>query len=292
MKTNVEMIKDFIVENTESNGTFIKRYVDVANALDLSQTVVRSIMLEIVKEGFLETIIPPTKGKGSSPIYKLRLHKVRGTEIHPIEIDDENGTKTVIFQGVEIELFLIDNVGYCIEATDLMMCMLENFSTFDKIVKSNPELFEGHIFEVGGKRYVSRNGVVTMLLKINLDKTLPLKRVLLAEFQSSVVSIMCDSQLKARLYITQDNRAKITHNLNSLLDLDVEQVEEMIVDLEYQVSKQIEGLQTKALQRERQIHKLENDNKRLETRVETETRAKQLLISESNELRSKLLERN
>jgi hypothetical protein len=291
MNTNVEMVKDYIVENVEPNGTFTKRYVDVAHALGLSQNIIRNIMLDIVKEGFLQTVVAPSKGKNSSPIYKLKIHKVNGAEINPIEIDDGTGIKTLTFEGVEINLVLINGVGYCIEASDLMMCILENITTFDKIVKSNSELFDGHIFEIGGKKFISRHGVMTMLLKVNLDKTLPLKRALLAQFQSTIVSVMCDSQLKAKLYISNDNRVRIQHNLNCLLELDSEQVEEMLIDLEYQVSQQFEGLQTKTIQQDRQIHKLESDRKRLNTQIETEKSAKQRLITESNELRSKLLER-
>lgn len=291
MRKFTDELKDYIIDNMTSENTFIKKYSEIAKDLTITQQQARNAMIEIVKTGLLEVINPSSKGISSNPIYRLKSHKLSMTEFNPIEIE-EDGVKVINFEGVEIVLKMIQNVGYCISLEDTAVCVMENPSILGKIISSNKEIFDGHIFEVDGKMYLDKLGTLSLLLKINVDRVLQIKKSTIIEFNKTIVSIMCDSQLKANIHITENNKVKIKSNLACLLELDKEQLENVFIDLEYQMSKTLENVSGLIIQKDIQINKLEKENKHLETRLSGEKLAKERLITESNELRSKLLERN
>jgi len=290
MRKFTEELTNYIFENLTEQGTFAKKYSEIAVDLEITQQQARNAMLSIIKDGVLEVVVPSHKGISSNPIYKIKNHIItKSRETNPLEIDAE--TKLIVFEGVEIEL-IMTQLGYALSKESLAVCTLEQTNTIDKIISSNPELFRDHILLVDGEDYLDRSAVITYMLKVNLDRVHPIKRNMVALFQSQIVSIMCESSLKAKLVITEDHRIKIKHNLNCILELDSEQVEEMLIDLESQISNTIEPYKTQITKTSRQVDELRRNTQRLENRIENEKHAKDIAITEVRELKSKLFERS
>jgi len=287
---HTDEMKDYILSNLDENNTFTKTYSMIARDLNLNVNIVRLTILDIVKSGMLTVETPPVRGRNSNPIYKIKSHMFELTETHPIEIGDEE-TKTIIFQGVEIILKLVDNAGYCMELSDMAMCILDSPITLSKIISSNKELFDGHLFTIDEKTYVDRVGAMTILLKINVDKILLIKKNLMVEFQSTVINILCASQLKAKLHIGDNQRITLRSNLNCILQLDNAQVEEMLLDLEGQISKTLDGCLTTNVKCRHDVDRLSKDNTRLQNRIESEHKSKEILVTENRQLREQLLSR-
>lgn len=286
MRKHYEEVRNYILENLSEEGLFSKRYSEIALDLNINQNLIRGVILQIVKDGLLVVENPPSKGRLSNPLYRIRNNKLEMKEILPQE---NSLDKTIIFQGVEIKLLMIPNVGYVIKADDISVCTLENLSTLNKIVEANKELFEPNMYVVDNCTYFTRQGVLHYLLKLNLNRCIEAKRQVLADFQNSIVNVMCDSQLKGRLYVTPNNKIKITHNLNCLLEIDKEAVEEMIYDLEKQFNGVMGGIETKLTQQQIEVNKAQKNVKQITSRYESELQSKNRLITENTELKSKLM---
>ena len=210
------------------------------------------------------------------------------TDSHPIHDED---TKLINFEGVTIELTNSD-IGYIMDKENVALCTLENIMTLDKIISSNKELFDGHILTINGKEFMDRFAIASYLMKVNGDKIHPTKRNMLVMFQKSVIEAMVDSHLRARLHVTNDHRITINHNLRGILDLHKEDVDEMLIDLEYQMSKLFMTQSTQLSVCDRKMSNLERENNQLKTRVEVELKAKNRLITEVRECQGKLLDRS
>jgi len=283
-------IREYIINNLDNNGLFNKTYTTISNEIGLNQNLVRLTLLDLVKEEFVTVINYPNRGRASNPLYKLNTHKF---EMIEITTNNDNDTKTIDFEGVEITLITTDELaGYCISKSDLVMATLENKDTFNKIIASNAELFKGHIALINGRDYVDKFGTLSFLVKLNLDRVHPIKRDVLALFQQNIITIMCDSKLKAKLVISENHRISIRNNLNCLLEIDMEQVELMLSDLETQFSLTLDNCYTKSIQSSVKANKLEKEVSQLRNKLELEKNSKLLMASQINELNSKLLERN
>lgn len=290
MRSHKSELQDYILENLNSEGLFTRTYTQIGNDTGININTVRLVILEIVKDGLIEVVKQPTRGRHSNPIYKIKSHRFEMSESSQGIIDSDS--KILEFEGTEILLRLSTTLGYVISKEDLAICTLATPSLINKIVNSNKEIFDGHIVVIDGLEYFDRQATFSYLLKVNIDKSLQIKKDILVKFQTTIVSIMCESQIRARLVISDSNRVSISHNLNCLLELDKEQVEEMLVDLEYQFSKSLNGYIATDVKQSHQITKLEKEKQQLQSRIDSERRAKELLISANTELREKILERN
>lgn len=281
-------LKDYIISHLNKDGMFTKTYTEISHDLDIPMNAVRLGILDIAKSGFIEVLTPPTRGINSNPLYRLKVNNVVVTDSHPLHNED---TKTIEFQGISIKLIDSD-VGYLLGKEETAICTLENVITLDKIIESNKELFDGQVVTIDGKEYLTKRAISTFLIKLNTSNSLSIKRNLLVEFQKSVIDAMLDTHLRARLTVTNDHRINITHNLRSLLDLDKEQVDAMLIDLEYQMSKLFMTQATQLTVCDRKLNALERENGQLKNRVEIELKAKERLITEVRTCQGKLLERN
>ena len=281
-------LKDYILSHLDKDGTFSKTYTQISHDLDIPMNAVRLGILDIIKTGFIEVLSAPTRGINSNPIYKLKVNNIVAVDSHPIHDED---TKVIEFQGISITLIDSD-VGYLLGKEETAICTLENVITLDKIIESNKELFDGQIVTIDDKEYLTKRAISTFLIKLNTNNSLPIKRNLLVEFQKSVIDAMMDTHLRARLTVTNDHRINITHNLRSLLNLDKEQVDEMLIDLEYQMSKILMSQSTQLTICDRKLNTLERENGQLKNRVDVELKAKERLITEVRTCQGKLLDRS
>lgn len=279
-------IQEKLIEMADENCEVVATYHEIAEVCgihNLSST--RNYLLRLVAKGFLEVLVEPQRGvKGTT--YKINCDKKReATE------SDESDFITINFGGVELHIIKETPVGMAMDIEDLAVSCLTEKSTIEKIFDANRELFEPTTFISENKVFVNRTGILAFLLKLNTSRILEVKRQTLIDFNNTVLSIMQESMLRGRVILKDHQQIEIRTNISNITGLEIEQVELMFHKIEEEVNGIIGELTGEIKFAKQETHQVEKKLNRTSSLLESEKHKKEMCMSQVQELKGKLLER-
>jgi hypothetical protein len=301
MRKHYQEVKDYILANLDSKGQFKQTYSQMDEALNINQATIRLIVLQIIKEGFLEVIHAPKKGATSSPLYRIKSTKLiqqpkrftvqdETNEVNTSNVDVLN-EMVVEFDGVDLILIEELRYGTLLSIEDFSVATLIDKTLTAKIIKANENLFIDEVVEIDGRSYITQKGIMTILMKVNLDRVIETKRLILQRFQEQILRMMSAGRLSAKVKLLENNRLEIVSNVSKLIEVNVEDVHDMIQEIEEQVNEYFGQCIIDTAICQETSRKLIDDNHLLENRLASIEKSKDGLLLENRSLRTKLLER-
>jgi hypothetical protein len=269
--------RDYIIQEAMKHGGTVElTYSQICNAVGIKNLAsARNYVQSLLKERVIQQA--HESRRGVKTIYRI--------------VENSPNTITVNFMEVDVILKFHDSIGWSISKSDLILCTLESENTFDKIVESNLELFSPNMVVEGNQTWISKAGILLFLMRLNLDKIISSKRETLKKFNEIVLSRMIDVA-NGHIVWTEDDKIKLVHNLQTLTNLTLDDVQKVMSRLEVEINQLCDGFKSKLGDCNKQISAHEKNERRLNNLYESEQKKVQGYITEKIALQNQILSKN
>lgn len=282
-----EAVRDFMVnEASKNNGLVNMGYKQISEQVGVpNMSSVRNYLLKMMERGELLVEIAPKRGTTDAT---YRVTGVKGVSL--TSSSTESNVIIIEWGGIELHLKRMD-IGIVIGMDELGLATLESQDVIMKIVKANEELFSKNICEVDEKIYFNRNAILLYMLRLNTNRVLSYKKQALIEFNTVVLSKMCESMIVGRCVLTESERAEIRSNISCLTEITIDQVSEMFAKLEDDFNNIIHIFQGKVSEQINETKRVEKKLNQINGLYDATKKTNEKLHSEIVEMRGKLLDR-
>lgn len=263
--------------------TTYQELANVSGILNLSS--VRNYVTKMLNDGFLTIVVEPKRGtKGTT--YRVNCDKHNKlTEV------DESEFVHIPFGGLDMALKRT-TLGLCISVEDLGVATLTDGRVIEQIIEANREVFEPNMISENGNVYLSRTAVLNYLMKLNLNRIIEAKRAVLKDFNNQILNLMVESIATGKVILKDHERVEIRINIAQLVDLEHAQIEELFHKIEDEFNGILAGFSGELKTTKQSVHQVEKKLNRTSSLLDSEKRKKELCMSEIQELKGKLMERN